>query len=662
MRVRVRVLRPRKPLCVDAVCSPCARSCGNSHNVCLECAKGLWQNKSNQVASNSITCPVCRANCVCPSGVERLPLNLALKNMVEKLEAAQKGKALGRKPSVRRKLKCDVCEKKAAVMECVTCVVKYCEACLETCHPKERAVFRAHVVAPMEPVSGRSCETHEGQALSFFCTQCGVMVCAHCLLMGAHIEHPRVSLHTAVMDRKEQFVGAVEALKSKHALVQDFTVRAESAIDQLTQSCRSIRQQVESECGELHMRVNELQQKLLQVVDARERQRRAVLMGQLEGQRQKISVWSGMLKRAAQIMSDEDGAVFLDVNTNVLDKQLRGAADASLNPPALQTVSAGLTLNLGQVINTVGNLHFSELMIPAPPSGISCVEQAAAQGKSFLLITWKCGTVCNDSNTFVVEQRKFHETWPLEHENLPWVEIYKGPNRTCTAAALDDHSSYCFRISATNSSGCSGWSPAAIFTTGLPPTPAALMLLHRTSRSLSVAWQGEPALCSQHCSYILEVSGAPASAHSSPQPQNWRQVYTGTWRTAVISKLASNTNYAVRVAALNTWGQSSPSAPQFFTTSPQADNDVHEEDDVDQTVVSGPEMAGLGMSPREHDVEERNADEPADEEGNDESRLEEFDVAEQSMNAPLEEAEGFDEDNEVGNMASVSEEEEMVPL
>lgn len=629
--------------------------------MCLECAKGLWQTRSVQVSSNSITCPVCRANCVCPSGVERLPLNLALKNMVEKLEAAQKGKALGRKPSVRRKLKCDVCEKKAAVMECVTCVVKYCEACLETCHPKERAVFRAHVVAPMEPVSGRSCETHEGQALSFFCTQCGVMVCAHCLLMGAHIEHPRVSLHSAVMDRKEQFVGAVEALKSKHALVQDFTVRAESAIDQLTHSCQTIRQQVDGECGELKMRVNELRDKLLQVVDARERQKRAVLMGQLEGQRQKLSVWSGMLKRASQIMADEDGAVFLDVNTNVLDKQLRGAADASLNPPALQTVSAGLTLNLGQVINMVGNLHFSELMIPAPPSSISCVEQGASSGKAFLLITWKCGTVCNDSNTFVVEQRKFHETWPLEHDNLPWTEIYKGPNRTCTASALDHHASYCFRISATNSSGCSGWSPAAIFTTGLPPMPAALMLLQRTSRSLSVAWHGEPALLSRHCSYIVEVSDAPASAHPSPQLQDWRQVYTGTSRTTVISKLAANTNYGVRVAALNASGQSSPSTPQIFTTLPHSESDAHDEEEADQVAVDGRGTGALAMSPREPDVEERNADEPADEEGNDESRAEELDVAEQSMNAPLE-TEGFDEENEVGNMASVSEEEEMVPL
>jgi len=314
-----------------------ASRCGNSHNVCLECAKGLWLNKTNQVAANSITCPVCRATCVCAAGVERLPLNLALKNMVEKLEAMQKGKALGRKQTVRRKFKCDVCEKKAAVMECVTCVVKYCEGCLETCHPKERAVFKAHVVTRIEAVSARTCETHDAQPLSFFCTQCGVMVCAHCLLMGAHIEHPRLSFHTAVMNRKAQLETSVELLTSKHALVLDFTHRAEAAADLLSQSYRSIRQQVSRDCRDLHDRVTDLEHKLLQVVETRERQQRAVLKGQLQGQRQKVSVWSGMLKRAAHILADDDPAVFLDVQTNVLDSQLRGAADASLNPPALPT-------------------------------------------------------------------------------------------------------------------------------------------------------------------------------------------------------------------------------------------------------------------------------------------------------------------------------------
>ena len=54
--------------------------------------------------------------------------------------------------ATRRKNKCDVCEKKPASMECVTCVVKYCEACLETCHPKERAVFKV----PLAPLNCRS--------------------------------------------------------------------------------------------------------------------------------------------------------------------------------------------------------------------------------------------------------------------------------------------------------------------------------------------------------------------------------------------------------------------------------------------------------------------------------------------------------------------------
>ena len=36
-----------------------------------------------------------------------------------------------------------------------------------------------------------------------------------------------------------------------------------------------------------------------------------------------------------QVMQDEDGAVYLDVDTHKLDKQLRGAADAILAPPKL---------------------------------------------------------------------------------------------------------------------------------------------------------------------------------------------------------------------------------------------------------------------------------------------------------------------------------------
>ena len=39
------------PVCLMLFTDPRTLPCGNSHNVCLECAKGLWQNKSNQVAA-----------------------------------------------------------------------------------------------------------------------------------------------------------------------------------------------------------------------------------------------------------------------------------------------------------------------------------------------------------------------------------------------------------------------------------------------------------------------------------------------------------------------------------------------------------------------------------------------------------------------------------
>lgn len=67
------------------------------------------------------------------------------------------------------------------------------------------------------------------------------MVCAHCLLMGTHIEHPRVSLHTAVTDRKAQLIAAMETLESKHAVVHDFTQRADAAMQTLSESCAQVR-------------------------------------------------------------------------------------------------------------------------------------------------------------------------------------------------------------------------------------------------------------------------------------------------------------------------------------------------------------------------------------------------------------------------------------
>lgn len=66
------------PVCLMLFTDPRTLPCGNSHNLCMECAKGLWRSQAPSFGF-SITCPVCRVTCPIQNGVERLPLNLALK-------------------------------------------------------------------------------------------------------------------------------------------------------------------------------------------------------------------------------------------------------------------------------------------------------------------------------------------------------------------------------------------------------------------------------------------------------------------------------------------------------------------------------------------------------------------------------------------------------
>mmetsp|Transcript_46819 Transcript_46819/g.124550 ORF Transcript_46819/g.124550 Transcript_46819/m.124550 type:complete len:129 (+) Transcript_46819:41-427(+) len=50
------------PVCLMLFTDPRTLPCGNSHNVCLDCARGLWKIPHSSTAySNNIQCPVCRA-------------------------------------------------------------------------------------------------------------------------------------------------------------------------------------------------------------------------------------------------------------------------------------------------------------------------------------------------------------------------------------------------------------------------------------------------------------------------------------------------------------------------------------------------------------------------------------------------------------------------
>ena len=563
------------PVCLMLFTDPRTLPCGNSHNVCLDCARGLWRNPTTVGHGNSIQCPVCRATCNVSGGIDRLPLNLALKNMVEKLESAQKNKGVNRKSfPPKRKLKCDVCEKKPASMECVTCVVKYCDACLDTCHPKDRAVFKAHMVVPMEIVSSRECDVHSGQALSFFCTECGVAVCAHCLLMGAHIEHPRVSLQCAVKEKKTSLMGAAEMLKGDRAVVLDFSGKAERAVLGLQHQCKELRTMVGTDCSELQLELQALQRKLISAIDMEEKEKIESLEHQIEGQRQKLNAWSAMLDRADQIAQEEDGAVFLEIDTLKLERQIRAAVDAASIPPPLSPgdLQVNLTLNMAPLYETVTSMHFTEFLVPAAPTGLSCVESDS----TCALLTWRLESVRDTPTTFILEQACIIEAPPPAAD---WSEVYRGSERSFAAGGLSAQASYRFRVCAINSCGASGWSEEAVVCMGPPVPPADLLVLETSDRALILAWPGEPASRTQHCRYTVEMLSAPDdpashSAHSKDGnvggDGDWREVYSGVMRTCMVTNLTPSRTYSFRVHATNNVGTSAYSPVRPVTTLPNS--------------------------------------------------------------------------------------------
>jgi len=65
----------RVQVCLMLFTDPRTLPCGNSHNVCLECAKGLWKNQESSYIQG-VPCPVCRAPCHVNGGVDRLPVRL----------------------------------------------------------------------------------------------------------------------------------------------------------------------------------------------------------------------------------------------------------------------------------------------------------------------------------------------------------------------------------------------------------------------------------------------------------------------------------------------------------------------------------------------------------------------------------------------------------
>jgi len=153
---------------------------------------------------------------------------------------------------------CGECERARAFLECEECRDYFCYECGQAVHQKGRR--KTHNLLTLgQGQHKRLCEVHDGEKLTMYCLKCEKTVCAHCLLLGTHVNH-------ACQTIREAYSTAKESLRERLAAVSQSKVTLDSFMKSLADV--SIRLQKESMASqsEIKTKIDELRA----VLDQRE--------------------------------------------------------------------------------------------------------------------------------------------------------------------------------------------------------------------------------------------------------------------------------------------------------------------------------------------------------------------------------------------------------
>lgn len=141
-------------------------------------------------AAFSITCPLCsKVVLLDDNGAEGLPPFRVMRTIVERF-----GGAKGAPPAEEA---CQMCEgeRRAAVVRCEQCSVRYCAGCRDAWHPI-RGPLAQHELRAL----GTTCGDH-GSPPTLYCNACQVPICQRCLA-ERHASHETQALSNAARSHK----------------------------------------------------------------------------------------------------------------------------------------------------------------------------------------------------------------------------------------------------------------------------------------------------------------------------------------------------------------------------------------------------------------------------------------------------------------------------
>uniref|UniRef100_A0AAY3ZWN6 E3 ubiquitin-protein ligase TRIM9 n=1 Tax=Denticeps clupeoides TaxID=299321 RepID=A0AAY3ZWN6_9TELE len=413
------------------------------------------QHHPPPVPRNScITCPQChRSLTLDERGLRGFPRNRVLEGVVDRY---QQSKAAA--------LRCQLCEKspREATAMCETCDVFYCDPCRLRCHPPRGPLAKHRLVPPAQgrvtrrtsPRKISTCTEHDLENLSMYCVQCKSPVCYQCLEEGSHSTHEVKALGAMWKLHKGQLSQALNILSDRATEAKEFLVQLRNMVQHIQENGVEFEACLVAQCDALIDALNRRKAQLLSRVNKEHEHKLKVVRDQISHCTVKLRQTTGLMEYCLEVIKENDPSGFLQISDALIRRVHMTESQwgkGTLTPRI--TSDFDLTLDSGPLLQTIQQLDFVQMKVPAAP--ILQLEECCTQNNSATL-SWKqppLSTIAVDGYNPGAGRRKRGS------------EVYVGTETICTVDGLHFNSTYKSRVKAFNSSGVGQYSKTLVMQT-----------------------------------------------------------------------------------------------------------------------------------------------------------------------------------------------------
>jgi len=291
-------------------------------------------------SAERVICPVCQEITIFPPG--GLPKDRTLQLATEQWQEDQvcwrhMTNSDGR-PMVRPV--CGFCEDQPATRRCVQCVGVMCDACQETTHSK--GFFKTHTIVELDDAAAESmasaspkmvCDQHPEEKLTFYCLDCRMPVCSHCLIMGDHKGHQQQPVEDAFETGRETLRAWVEKVMERSRVAEDLLAQLRTADLEVTDGAARQRELINLEMDNLKEIIDSKRQQLLAKNELEEKQKRGQLQAITDRTQAAYNDSKRIAERSEELLALRSEHTFLAVVLPLIQDVKKVSVQALDAPP-----------------------------------------------------------------------------------------------------------------------------------------------------------------------------------------------------------------------------------------------------------------------------------------------------------------------------------------